>query len=184
MKRTARGVENVATAPLGDRVQIRSARIVDQRLRLAVVRAGKGDASCCPGGSAEPRGRLDGSRLAVTEKQEGAGRLTADVLAGSEWVLRAWDLRDPAPEEPAITLAFAQVGSLVPRDATATRHLVAGGIMLESHGEEQASRMLALPETQRPTAFLCSSIAQAMGVRRAVLRAGLAIRQRHFPHRP
>lgn len=54
-------------------------------------------------------------------------------------------------------------------------HLVAGGMMLESHGEEQASRMLALPETQRPTAFLCSSIAQAMGVRRAVLRAGLAI---------
>lgn len=108
VKRTARGVENVATAPLGDRVQIRSARIVDQRLRLAVVRAGKGDASCCPGELAELEGRLDGSRLAVTEKQEGAGQLTADVLAGSEWVLRAWDLHDPAPEEPAITLAFAE----------------------------------------------------------------------------
>jgi LacI family transcriptional regulator len=52
---------------------------------------------------------------------------------------------------------------------------VAGGMMLESHGEMEASRMLALAAPERPTAFLCSSIAQALGVKRAVERKGLRI---------
>lgn len=53
--------------------------------------------------------------------------------------------------------------------------LVAGGLMTERHGEEEAARMLALPLTDRPTAFLCSSISQALGVSRAVARVGLVI---------
>ena len=51
--------------------------------------------------------------------------------------------------------------------------LISGNMMTERHGEDEAARMLALPPTQRPTAFLCSSIAQAMGVTRAITRAGL-----------
>lgn len=53
--------------------------------------------------------------------------------------------------------------------------LVAGGMMLERHGEEEAARMLDLPRHERPTAFLCSSIAQAMGVMRVVRRRGLVV---------
>lgn len=53
--------------------------------------------------------------------------------------------------------------------------LISGSMMTERHGEEEAARMLALPQAQRPTAFLCSSIAQAMGVTRTLARAGLVI---------
>jgi hypothetical protein len=49
VKRTASGIENVATAALGDRVQIRSARVDNGMLLASVVRAGKDDPMCCPG---------------------------------------------------------------------------------------------------------------------------------------
>ncbi len=52
---------------------------------------------------------------------------------------------------------------------------IAGGMMVESHGETEAGRMLALALPERPTAFLCSSIAQALGVKRAVESKGLKI---------
>jgi heat shock protein HslJ len=32
--------------------------------------------------------------------------LSLDTLAGTEWVLRAWDLEEPAPAEPEVTLAY------------------------------------------------------------------------------
>jgi LacI family transcriptional regulator len=50
-----------------------------------------------------------------------------------------------------------------------------GGVMHEHHGHNEASRMLARAEALRPTAFLCSSLAQANGVQRAVREAGLHI---------
>ena len=57
---------------------------------------------------------------------------------------------------------------LVPQDA-----LITGAMMTERHGEDEAARMLALPASARPSAFLCSSIAQALGVSRVLARAGL-----------
>ena len=42
-------LRNVATTVLGDRVQVRSARIDGARLLLSAVRAGANDAACCPG---------------------------------------------------------------------------------------------------------------------------------------
>jgi LacI family transcriptional regulator len=53
--------------------------------------------------------------------------------------------------------------------------LIAGGMMIERHGEEEAARMLRLAGRERPTAFLCSSIAQAMGVMRVAKGMGLVI---------
>ena len=42
-------LDNVATTFVGDRIQIRAARIQDRRVILDVVRAGPQDAACCPG---------------------------------------------------------------------------------------------------------------------------------------
>ncbi len=50
-----------------------------------------------------------------------------------------------------------------------------GGVMTENYGEAEAARMLRLPSDDRPTAFLCSSIAQAMGVKRAAQSLQLKI---------
>jgi LacI family transcriptional regulator len=53
--------------------------------------------------------------------------------------------------------------------------LVAGGPMIEQHGYASAKRLLALDAASRPTAFLCSSLAQASGVQRASREVGLRI---------
>ncbi len=34
------------------------------------------------------------------------GRLSLAALAGTDWVLRAWDITEPAAEEPVVTLAY------------------------------------------------------------------------------
>jgi LacI family transcriptional regulator len=74
-----------------------------------------------------------------------------------------------ADREAGYRSALSQAG-LVPAAA-----LMCGGLMVESHGETEARRMLALPPSVRPSAFLCSSIAQALGVRKAALEMGLVI---------
>lgn len=52
---------------------------------------------------------------------------------------------------------------------------VAGGWMIEEHGYAEAQRLLKGEASQQPTAFLCSSLLQAVGVQRAAKEAGLAI---------
>jgi heat shock protein HslJ len=96
-------VTNVATALIGDRVQIRDARIDGRRIVLDVVQAGENDAACCPGDLVTRNWDLSGAAL-----KEGAavktGRLTLDTLAGTEWVLKSWAWDEPAPAAPEATL--------------------------------------------------------------------------------
>jgi heat shock protein HslJ len=106
VKRAESGLQNVATTPLGDRVQIRSARIDGGKLLVSVVRAGENDAMCCPGELADLGWTLSGGTLSPVAAAGPSGRLSLDTLAGTEWVLRAWDLDEPAPAEPEVTLAY------------------------------------------------------------------------------
>ena len=53
--------------------------------------------------------------------------------------------------------------------------LIFSGSMTEQEGFRAAAAMLAKPSRQRPTAFVCSSVALALGVRRAAMAAGLHI---------
>jgi heat shock protein HslJ len=107
MTRRKGSIKNVATALLGDRVQIRDLRIAPKRILVDVVRAGPKDSMCCPGElttlgwNVEPNGKL--TPFAATAKPE---RLTLDTIGNTEWVLRSWDLKEPAPKYPAVTLIF------------------------------------------------------------------------------
>jgi heat shock protein HslJ len=105
-KRTPEGLRNVATTALGDRVGIRSARVEGGKLLVSVVRAGEKDAMCCPGELADLGWSLAGGKLNPVATAGVTGRLSLDTLAGTEWVLRAWDLGEPAPAEPEVTLAY------------------------------------------------------------------------------
>jgi hypothetical protein len=49
MSRQDGTVRNIATAALGDRVQLRSVQISGGKLLASGVRAGINDAACCPG---------------------------------------------------------------------------------------------------------------------------------------
>ena len=99
-------LRNVATQLLGDRIQLREARIDAGRIFLDLVQAGKEDAACCPGElitrgwELRPEGLIE---LAVPGKPD---RLSMEAIAGTEWVLRAWDIDEPALEEPEVTLLF------------------------------------------------------------------------------
>ncbi len=55
------------------------------------------------------------------------------------------------------------------------RAIIRSGEMTEQHGFDEAMAFLALPEMLRPTAYLCSSISQAMGVKRAANQYELKI---------
>jgi LacI family transcriptional regulator len=65
--------------------------------------------------------------------------------------------------------------ALMQNGLSAEPQLIVGGDMIESQGEAAARKVLSLPAAIRPTAFLCSSIAQAMGVKRATTSQGLVI---------
>lgn len=98
-------VDNLATVALGDRVQIRDARIDDGQMVVDAVRAGPGDAACCPGELVRWGWRLQEGRLEQTAS-ETTGRLSLDAVAGSEWVLRRWSWDEPAPVTPEVTLSY------------------------------------------------------------------------------
>ena len=102
-------IQNVATTLIGDRVQIRDVRIEPKRIFVDVVQAGPKDAMCCPGEvttrgwTLEPGGKLN--RFIATAKPE---RLTLGTIGNTEWVLRSWDLKAPAPTRPVVTLVFKE----------------------------------------------------------------------------
>ena len=98
-------LRNVATAALGDRVQIRSGRVDGGQLFVSGVRAGANDAACCPGELVAWQWTLGGGTLnALPPVRE--GRLSLATLAGTVWTLRAWDVTVSAEPEPRVTLAY------------------------------------------------------------------------------
>ena len=98
---------NTATAPVGDRVQIRDLRLDGDTIVVNVLQAGAQDAACCPGELANRRWQWAGNRLMESTAPEQVTRFSLDVLAGTTWKLRAWAFNEPAAVEPTITLTYA-----------------------------------------------------------------------------
>jgi heat shock protein HslJ len=107
-KRGGQGIENVGTAPLGDRVQLRRARIEDRRLLLDVVQAGPKDAACCPGELVTRGFSLGRNGLTEFVSAGAGGRLTIDVIGGAEWVLRWWSWDEKVPDTSEATLSLVE----------------------------------------------------------------------------
>lgn len=101
------GWVNLATAPIGDRVQVRAARVVDRGVELDVVQAGPGDAACCPSQLARRRFELEGDALREVS-QEPTGSLGPEVLGGGVWVLTHLSAGERVPAEPTITLELRE----------------------------------------------------------------------------
>lgn len=94
---------NIATARVGDRVQLRSGHINNETIHLEVVQQGPGDSACCPSQLAHRQWRLDADGL--TELQaEITGVLSISELSGQEWELFKLDLSMPLQAGPRVTL--------------------------------------------------------------------------------
>jgi heat shock protein HslJ len=97
-------MRHAASALLGDRVQIRAARIDGNRIVMSLVRAGKSDAMCCPGELAERAWTYANGGLQEDPVTARPGRLSLAALEGVEWVLRSWTSYDNVrPDEPEVT---------------------------------------------------------------------------------
>jgi heat shock protein HslJ len=105
VRRENGGTDCVATAPLGDRVKVRDARVADGRVFLDVLQAGASDAMCCPGDLVTRVWQLTTDGL-VEVRATPTGRLAVSSLYGVEWVLRWWSWDEAAPAAPEVTAAF------------------------------------------------------------------------------
>lgn len=106
LKRTSpQQVENIATVAIGDRVQVRDARLDGRRLVLDLVQAGEKDAGCCPGDLVTRSWELQADGLKESAPTV-TGRLGLDAMAGNEWVLRSWAWGEAAPATPEVTLTL------------------------------------------------------------------------------
>ena len=105
MDRRDETVENIGTFLVGDRVQIRSGAIEDGRITLDIVRAGPGDAACCPTEKALVTWALSEDGLSrIADKT--TGTLSLADLGGHEWVLIELGRDQPLPDDVEITMLF------------------------------------------------------------------------------
>lgn len=99
-------LKNLDTVLLGDRVQIRKSGILKGRVFLELLQVGPEDAMCCPGELAIKAWNLKNDKLEPMAATTAPVRLSLESIAGSEWVLRWWDLEEGAPAEPEVTLTY------------------------------------------------------------------------------
>jgi heat shock protein HslJ len=96
----------IGTARVGDRVQIRDLRIDGRDIVVDLVQAGAQDAACCPGELLTRRWQLGSAGLVEAQTLNKPARLTLETLAGTEWVLHAWNMNDATPAKPEVTLVL------------------------------------------------------------------------------
>lgn len=105
MARRNGNVKNVGTVLVGDRVQIRTGKIEDGQILFSVVRAGAGDAACCPSEKAVVGWALNEGVL-TQYTNEVLGTLSLADLEGPEWILLELGRGQPPPEDIEISLSF------------------------------------------------------------------------------
>jgi heat shock protein HslJ len=98
--------ENLDTKPIGDRVQIRAARIEGSRVALDVVRAGPEDPACCPGELATMEWEMTEQGLSAVAETAETGRLSLDTILDIEWTLKKWDRDEAAKATPEVVLKY------------------------------------------------------------------------------
>ena len=97
---------NIATTILGDRLQVIEFGAENGVISVKVVQAGPNDPACCPTDLVTRTFTLKGNTLQEEKNVEKAGHLSPDVMAGVTWVLAEWNLDEPAPQEPEISLVY------------------------------------------------------------------------------
>ncbi len=100
------GIINIGAALVGDRVKLRSGRVVDGTIYLDVLQAGETDAMCCPTTLATRVWSLTDGQLREG-KVKVRRTLSLAALDGSEWVLTELESAMPGAEGAEVTLTFA-----------------------------------------------------------------------------
>jgi heat shock protein HslJ len=102
MGRESGGLVQKGLAELGDRVQIRAARLGENSIELDVLQAGPEDGMCCPSQLATRVFTMKDGQFTETASTH-AGTLSLETLEGITWVLRD---AEPTENAPPVTLVF------------------------------------------------------------------------------
>ena len=146
-RRDGRAV-NIGTALIGDRVQLRAGRIVDQRIELDLVQAGPHDPACCPAETVTRVWEMGAAGLQEIEPRN-RGRLSLATIEGQEWQLKGMGKDEAVPDGLNVTLVFIN-GRISGHTGcnsyfgSVTTGNNPGDIML---GQIGSTRMLCPPET-------------------------------------
>jgi heat shock protein HslJ len=146
--RESGAVRNIATTLIGDRVQLRSGRIIDGRIELKVVQHGPDDPACCPGTNATRSWSFESGELREAPVQLG-GRLAVADLDGYEWQLVGIDRRKAADVPGNVTLQVK--GDQVVGQAPCNRYFAAihdRSAVGEIEIGQVASMRMACPDDQ------------------------------------
>ena len=103
-RRDGRAV-NIGTALIGDRVQLRAGRIVDQRIELDLVQQGPDDPACCPAETVTRVWEMGENGLQEAEPRN-RGRLSLATIEGQEWQLKRISEGEAVPDGLNVTLVF------------------------------------------------------------------------------
>ena len=96
---------NIGTALIGDRVQLRAGRIVDERIELDLVQQGPNDAACCPAETVTRVWEVEEDGLQEAEPRN-RGRLSLATIEGQEWQLKRISQDEAVPDGLNATLVF------------------------------------------------------------------------------
>jgi len=105
MSRQGGAVVQKGIGLIGDRAQIRDARIDGTRIVLDVLQAGPDDGMCCPSQLATRIFALEGAAI-VEVSTDIRGTASLATLEG-EWILRRFSADEDAPAQPELTMAIA-----------------------------------------------------------------------------
>ncbi len=96
-------VQQLGSVLVGDRVNLRSVDVKDGTIVMQTIEGGPGDAACCPTHKGTRAWAMQDGVLTETVS-EIEGPLSLADLAGPEWVLKAFNNKEAAPETPVVTL--------------------------------------------------------------------------------
>lgn len=105
MKPENGGYRNISTALLGDRIKLKSGKLESGRITIEVLQAGESDPMCCPTQLATRTWTLEGTQLTEGDMQV-TGKLSLNILDGSNWLLTHINRQEPLPDDAEVTLSF------------------------------------------------------------------------------
>ncbi len=148
---------HVASAPLGDRVQVQSLAIADNQITVEMLTQGPDDPLCCPTQPVTQVYAFQDDTLVLVEETVGSA---SSALAGASWVWTQTQMNDGAVKSPAaegdFTLTFGDDGTA---SATTDCNTFNGSYT------ESADGVLAI-EFAISTAMVCTDETPGAGVHR------------------
>ena len=101
---------SLATAPVGDRVQLQKLWVEHGQIHMDVVEAGPKDPACCPTQISRKVFALEGGALRP-KSSDAVGSLSVNLLASTDWVLAEMDGQpvDASGRPPTLLVQYGKV---------------------------------------------------------------------------